>query len=212
MSLKILPIRKSSEFNAIGNSGQKFFLKNLIVITKPTASFYLTSSKKNLQKTAIFQNIHDNISQNIAQDTALDIVLGNSQTNCQNTSQTSNQKHSQDINISKKTLQPIFEEIKTISSQQIANNQKKQIFCRAGFTVSKNISKLANIRNLVKRRLREALKANVENLSEYQDYIFIARKDILKSQYQELVKDMAFALQQIKKNNQKHVNTSKPRK
>jgi len=200
MSLKILPIRKSSEFNAIGNSGQKFFLKNLIVITKPTASFYLTSSKKNLQKTAI------------SQDTALDIVLGNSQTNCQTTSQTSNHKHSQDIDISKKTLQPIFEEIKTISSQQIANNQKKQIFCRAGFTVSKNISKLANIRNLVKRRLREALKANVENLSEYQDYIFIARKDILKSQYQELVKDMTFALQQIKKNNQKHVNTSKPRK
>ncbi|MFM7621101.1 MAG: ribonuclease P protein component [Alphaproteobacteria bacterium] len=200
MSLKILPIRKSSEFNAIGNSGQKFFLKNLIVITKPTASFYLTSSKKNLQKTAI------------PQDTPLDIVLGNSQTNCQTTSQTSNHKHRQDIDISKKTLQPIFEEIKTISSQQIANNQKKQIFCRAGFTVSKNISKLANIRNLVKRRLREALKANVENLSEYQDYIFIARKDILKSQYQELVKDMAFALQQIKKNNQKHVNTSKPRK
>lgn len=204
MSLKILPIRKSSEFNAIGNSGQKFFLKNLIVITKPTASFYLTSSKKNLQKTAI--------SQDIAQDTALDIALGNSQANCQNTSQTSNHKHSQDIDISKKTLQKIHEEIKTISSQQIANNQKKQIFCRAGFTVSKNISKLANIRNLVKRRLREALKANVENLSEYQDYIFIARKDILKSQYQELVKDMAFALQQIKKNNQKHVNTSKPRK
>lgn len=178
MSLKILPIRKTSEFSAIGNSGQKFFLKNLIVITKPTPSFNSSSSqdhlKGNQQNSLAKINIKDE-----------DLVVSD---------------------IEKKTS-VIFP--KKNSSKKFND---KQTFCRAGFTVSKNISKLANVRNLVKRRLREALKANIVYLNNYQDYIFIARKDIVESQYQELVKDMAFALQQIKKNNKNYVNTSRPRK
>lgn len=188
MSLKILPIRKSSEFNAIGNSGQKFFLKNFIVISKPTPSFYCLSPK------AIIHNIP--------------FSLSDLKSDQQNLSAKTNIKDKVLVasDIAKKTP-ALFSKINPTKKFN-----DKQIFCRVGFTVSKNISKLANVRNLVKRRLKEALKANIVYLNNYQDYIFIARKDIVQSQYQELVKDMAFALQQIKKNNKNYVNASKPRK
>ena len=188
MSLKILPIRKTSEFNAIGNSGQKFFLKNLIVISKPTPPFYGESSKNCMQNNSPSQGDLKNDQQNLLEKIKIkDEVLIAS-------------------DMAKKTS--------AISSKKNPSKKfnDKQIFCRAGFTVSKNISKLANVRNLVKRRLKEALKANIVYLNNYQDYIFIARKDIVQSKYQELVKDMAFALQQIKKNNKNYVNTSKPRR
>lgn len=188
MSLKILPIRKTSEFNAIGNSGQKFFLKNLIVISKPTPPFYGESSKNCMQNNSPSQGDLKNDQQNLLEKIKIkDEVLIAS-------------------DMAKKTS--------AISSKKNPSKKfnDKQIFCRAGFTVSKNISKLANVRNLVKRRLKEALKANIVYLNNYQDYIFIARKDIVQSQYQELVKDMAFALQQIKKNNKNYVNASKPRR
>ncbi|MFM2200355.1 MAG: Ribonuclease [Pseudomonadota bacterium] len=188
MSLKILPIRKTSEFSSIGNSGQKFFLKNLIVISKPSPSFYGASLKTNIQNNSPSQSDLKSDQQNLSAKTNIkDEVLVAT-------------------DMAKKTS--------AISSKKNPSKKfnDKQIFCRAGFTVSKNISKLANVRNLVKRRLKEALKANIVYLNNYQDYIFIARKDIVQSQYQELVKDMAFALQQIKKNNKNYVNTSKPRK
>lgn len=188
MSLKILPIRKTSEFSAIGNSGQKFFLKNLIVISKPTPSLYCVSSKAIIHNNPSSQSDLKSDQQNLSAKTNLkeDVLVAS--------------------DAGKKTS-AIFSKKK--SSKKFND---KQIFCRAGFTVSKNISKLANVRNLVKRRLKEALKVNIIYLNNYQDYIFIARKDILQSQYQELVKDMAFALQQIKKNNKNYVNSSKTRK
>ncbi|GDX36599.1 hypothetical protein LBMAG18_11100 [Alphaproteobacteria bacterium] len=188
MSLKILPIRKTSEFNAIGNSGQKFFLKNLIVISKPTPPFYGESSKNCMQNNSPSQGDLKNDQQNLLEKIKIkDEVL---------------------------IASDMVKKTSAISSKKNPSKKfnDKQIFCRAGFTVSKNISKLANVRNLVKRRLKEALKANIVYLNNYQDYIFIARKDIVQSKYQELVKDMAFALQQIKKNNKNYVNASKPRR
>lgn len=74
-------------------------------------------------------------------------------------------------------------------------NTEIQNQLRVGYTVSKNVSKLATQRNLAKRRLREAFRmAHKENLLINQDYVLIARKNITGSNYQIIVNDLKYCL------------------
>jgi len=47
MDLKILPIKKSAEFQKIGKKGEKFYSKTAILLSLPTPSFYLQDLTKN---------------------------------------------------------------------------------------------------------------------------------------------------------------------
>jgi len=44
--LKILPIKKSAEFQKIGKKGQKFYSKTLILLSLPTPQFYFQDLEK----------------------------------------------------------------------------------------------------------------------------------------------------------------------
>ena len=106
-------------------------------------------------------------------------------------------------------ISSIKENIKKISQNSLLNNSEKsnkkfakqqffiEDFCRVGYTVSKNVSKLANRRNLIKRYLREAFFANSKYLNKHQDYIIIARNNILQAQYQQITRDLTFALKRL---------------
>ena len=167
MLLKILSIKKSSEFTKVNKIAKKFIVPNFIILTAPTPNNYI---KNNL----------------VTQDNSDLSILS-----CE-------------------------EKIKKISQNPLLNNEKitanidekskkqsvKKLFfiddfCRAGFTVSKNVSKLANRRNLIKRHLREALWANAKYLNKQQDYIIIARNNILQAQYQHIIRDLGFALKRL---------------
>jgi len=61
-------------------------------------------------------------------------------------------------------------------------------FPRAGFIVSKKVSKKAVERNRAKRLMREVFRLNKHKLKPY-DLIFIARKGILGKKFQEVERD-----------------------
>jgi len=45
--------------------------------------------------------------------------------------------------------------------------------------------------------LREAFLANNKYLNKHQDYIIIARNNILQAQYQQIIRDLTFALKRL---------------
>lgn len=57
---------------------------------------------------------------------------------------------------------------------------------RFGFIVGTKVSKKANKRNLIKRRLRAIIKDNLKNICGGYDIIFIMRPGIVKKSYQEI--------------------------
>ncbi|MCL5010782.1 MAG: ribonuclease P protein component [Patescibacteria group bacterium] len=57
---------------------------------------------------------------------------------------------------------------------------------RAGFVVSRKISNKAVVRNLVKRRLREAMRANLERTRPGWDLVFLTRPGIEKKKFAEM--------------------------
>jgi len=61
-------------------------------------------------------------------------------------------------------------------------------FPRAGFIVSKKVSKKAVERNRAKRLMREVFRLNKHRLKPY-DLIFIARKGILGKKYRDVEED-----------------------
>lgn len=152
-SLKILSIKKTSEFAQINKLGNKFFLDNFIIIKAQTPEKYYKiihlKQKKTRQNQQISQPKNDN-------------------------------------SYSKKTP--------TILSTKINIAIE---FCRVGYTVSKSVSKLSHQRNLIKRRLREAFKANNLYLQNRYDYVIIARKNIINNDYKKIVNDLKFALKKL---------------
>ena len=87
------------------------------------------------------------------------------------------------------------------SQNYFQNLQKDKLakdFCRVGFTVSKTVSKLAVERNRAKRRLREAFRELAPLLAKnHHDYVVIARRDILKADFQKICQDLKFCLSKI---------------
>ncbi len=172
MSLKILSIKKSSDFTKINKIAKKFIVANFIVLTAPTPNIYFKDSLKNKVDTKSNQNIH--------KDSLESFIEKQSQNSTQ-----------------------ILSESSQINDKKIKNNRKTQQFfidnfCRVGFTVSKSVSKLATQRNLVKRQLRKAISENIELLCNHQDYIIIARSNIIKAKYSQIMRDLAFALKRLK--------------
>lgn len=71
------------------------------------------------------------------------------------------------------------------------NDQKA---LRIGFVVSTKVDKKAVIRNKVKRRMREALRAELDNIKNGNDLLFIAKKSCIDLSLVELKKQIQFAL------------------
>ncbi|MDP2685208.1 MAG: ribonuclease P protein component [bacterium] len=70
-----------------------------------------------------------------------------------------------------------------MSYLKTANN-----YSRFGFIVGGKVSKKANIRNLIKRRIRAVIEKNVANIRKKVDIIFIAKAKIKDLNYQEIEK------------------------
>lgn len=61
---------------------------------------------------------------------------------------------------------------------------------RFGFVVSNKISKKANIRNKIKRILREAVKTNLPKLKSGFDVIFLVKKKALAKQTKDIMDEV----------------------
>lgn len=76
-------------------------------------------------------------------------------------------------------------------------------FIRVGFSVSKRISKLAVVRNKIKRILRESIKKiSTENnniFTNFFDYEIIVKKEILNYDFEEISSDILSAFINLKK-------------
>ncbi len=81
---------------------------------------------------------------------------------------------------------------------QIRPNQLNKV--RMGYTVSKKISKLAVVRNKLRRQMREIvrLSANLPKFYPSHDLILIARTEALNRSYQQLVTDFEYLLTHVK--------------
>lgn len=81
--------------------------------------------------------------------------------------------------------------------QAVANNLPQTV--RVGFTTTKKLGK-ANIRNKIRRRLREAVRLafKAQALPGY-DYVFIGRKATVDRPMELLKKDTLYVLHQFKK-------------
>lgn len=70
---------------------------------------------------------------------------------------------------------------------------------RIGFSVSKKLGKAVQ-RNLVKRRCREAARAQLATFPRGYDYVFIVRQAATQADYQRLQNQMAKVLQRMREN------------
>lgn len=64
--------------------------------------------------------------------------------------------------------------------------KKQEGECRFGIVVSNKISKKAVVRNLIKRRLREALRRNKEQFILQTDTIIFAKSKIVNTTYKDI--------------------------
>lgn len=120
--MKILRIKKSTEFQNIGKKGKKFHAKTILLISLTTSEFYFQDKLKG-------KNASD--------------------------------------------------------------------FLRIGFTVSKKVGN-AVIRNLAKRRLRQASKSLLlEYGKNHHDYVIIAKREIKDATYEDILRDLKFCLKRI---------------
>lgn len=72
-------------------------------------------------------------------------------------------------------------------------------FCRVGYTVSKQVSKKAVVRNRVKRRLREIMHSQLGKYGKANhDYVLIAQHDAPDIPFKTLEKDMIRALKRLR--------------
>lgn len=77
---------------------------------------------------------------------------------------------------------------------------KPSDFCRIGYTITKRVSKLAVVRNRLKRRYREAFRlAYKEYALNCFDYVVVAKKEAVNSDFTKIVGDLKFCLRRIKK-------------
>ncbi|MBM5782830.1 MAG: ribonuclease P protein component [Pelagibacterales bacterium] len=80
-------------------------------------------------------------------------------------------------------------------NQEQGKNAKE--FCRVGYTVSKTVGN-AVIRNLAKRRLREAVRNLFPQYAKTQfDYVVIAKREIAEADFKKILADLKFCLKRI---------------
>lgn len=70
---------------------------------------------------------------------------------------------------------------------------------RVGLTVSKKISKLAVVRNRLRRQMREIMRLSPDLQQKYpsHDVVLVARSEALNRDYQQLTKDFAYLLNHV---------------
>ncbi len=80
---------------------------------------------------------------------------------------------------------------------QVRSNDKNTT--RVGFTVSKKISKLAVVRNRLRRQMREIVRLSSDLQGKYpsHDIVLIARSEALNRDYAQLTKDFAYLLDHV---------------
>lgn len=76
-------------------------------------------------------------------------------------------------------------------------------FSRFGFVISTKVDKKAVVRNLLKRRLRSIVAENVKNTEINYDFLIIAKKKAVSTDYADLKKQLNFAFSQIRNYNNK---------
>ncbi len=70
-------------------------------------------------------------------------------------------------------------------------------FCRVGYTVSKTVGN-AVVRNLTKRRLREAVRNLFPQYAKIEfDYVIIAKREIAEADFKKILADLKFCLKRI---------------
>ena len=69
---------------------------------------------------------------------------------------------------------------------KLFENKSKQT--RVGFLVNNKVDKRATARNLIKRRLRQAVRLNLANIKGNNDILFIAKPNIKTEEYN-VIKD-----------------------
>ena len=87
----------------------------------------------------------------------------------------------------KKDIERIFKEGTSFKEGLLVLKTAKSNLnvCRFGFIVSQKISKKANIRNKVKRRLREIIRLKMKLLKPGTDNLFIALPGIEKKEFKQ---------------------------
>lgn len=68
---------------------------------------------------------------------------------------------------------------------------------RFGFVVSTRIDKRATVRNQIKRRLREAVRSSLINVSKGFDLVFVVRPDIKSASYEEISAEVDKVLSKV---------------
>jgi len=101
----------------------------------------------------------------------------------------------------KKDFQKVIKQGKKIEKEflvlKFSENILKDV-SRIGFIVSQKISKKAYLRNKIKRRLREIIKDNLDNLKPGYDLIFFTKKAIKEKDFLEIEKIVKQILKQAK--------------
>jgi ribonuclease P protein component len=73
-------------------------------------------------------------------------------------------------------------------------------FCRIGITVSKQVSKKSTIRNLAKRRIKNALKTIITKYGKnHCDYIIIAKKNIVEVSFKNIYNELESSFKKLSK-------------
>lgn len=94
--------------------------------------------------------------------------------------------------------------------QDLTKDKKAKDFCRVGYTVAKTVSKSAVVRNRAKRRLREVFRVlALEYAKNQKDYVIIARKEIIESDYKKIFADLKFCLKRIHNSQKSKSNKNK---
>jgi len=80
------------------------------------------------------------------------------------------------------------------SPELVMSYLKTNNISRFGFIVGNKVSKRANIRNLIKRRIRAVIENNLANIIKNIDVIFVAKVKIKELNYQEIEKKVLILL------------------
>lgn len=101
---------------------------------------------------------------------------------------------------SNKEISLIIKQGKTVGGKYIVIKflPKQNDINKFAFIVSNKISKVAVIRNKIKRRLREIIRTHLILTNSKYDFIIFAKKDVIFIDFNTLKQDLLFTLQKIK--------------